>query len=478
MAGQTVVQIEFQANYHAGVSVAHPNEKRIEFPPSPYRFTRSLVSVWHLKAQNLISRETLSRLVQTLIESRLTYHLPDTTRGLTAGYESFSADAEGEKVTLLYDPFLRLRGPLELQWDVELGNDLREALQLLLNRLFYLGRSESLVRKAQIKDGPPKRPNCVPYEAGDAVVGDLFTLPTPWLGYPVKKIKEALAKQEEVHLQYGILELLEIAPATLRELKESPVTQEVTYMHMATPRMCKRRPKPRQSCNLASFRVLRKTHISEFLALANLIHKRLTAGYQVKGQTPLHEGLPIFSGKQDGVLLKDHTHSRILPVLDARGFLQRVLVVAEQGFELDAQQVLQNLYIGTRKGRLLQYEQLSSMADFKHPLLGKSKVWTSSTPFVSTLHRKNRVENGVVVGSAEYDLRRLLAQNGYPEPVSVTPLDAEAWQNLPISRSLEDQGSVGDGRRTKFRIHFPEEVQGPLALGYNSHFGLGLFTAD
>jgi hypothetical protein len=36
---------------------------------------------------------------------------------------------------------------------------------------------------------------------------------------------------------------------------------------------------------------------------------------------------------------------------------------------------------------------------------------------------------------------------------------------------------VADGIGYKFRIEFAEAVQGPVALGYAAHFGLGLFVA-
>ena len=35
-------------------------------------------------------------------------------------------------------------------------------------------------------------------------------------------------------------------------------------------------------------------------------------------------------------------------------------------------------------------------------------------------------------------------------------------------------GSVGYG----FRIEFPESVQGPVALGYGAHFGMGGFEVE
>ena len=42
----------------------------------------------------------------------------------------------------------------------------------------------------------------------------------------------------------------------------------------------------------------------------------------------------------------------------------------------------------------------------------------------------------------------------------------------------EDAVRIGsDPHGALLRVHFPEPVSGPVALGYGCHFGLGLFTA-
>ena len=35
-----------------------------------------------------------------------------------------------------------------------------------------------------------------------------------------------------------------------------------------------------------------------------------------------------------------------------------------------------------------------------------------------------------------------------------------------------------DAHGALLRLHFPEQVLGPVALGYGCHFGLGLFAAS
>jgi CRISPR-associated protein Csb2 len=124
--------------------------------------------------------------------------------------------------------------------------------------------------------------------------------------------------------------------------------------------------------------------------------------------------------------------------------------------------------------------------------LATSKVWQSLTPFVPTRHLKTRKngqpkldENGLPIGSPEHDLRRLLRAEGYPEPEKIEPLPHLALDGGKRLRWLEFQRTRKHGEGAKagergygFRITFPTEAPGPLALGYGAHFGLGLFVPE
>ncbi len=55
---------------------------------------------------------------------------------------------------------------------------------------------------------------------------------------------------------------------------------------------------------------------------------------------------------------------------------------------------------------------------------------------------------------------------------------AGRWRTIQFKRFRRKPDDDG-GRRLAgaFRLEFPVEVPGPIALGYASHFGLGLFAA-
>lgn len=127
------------------------------------------------------------------------------------------------------------------------------------------------------------------------------------------------------------------------------------------------------------------------------------------------------------------------------------------------------------------------------PLLGRSRNWSSVTPFLAAGHLKTDGYTG--------EIKRLAARRGLPEPIKVTFLrpdhpervDADGDPYGPDigvkihgrlrraihfhrfrSRSRERQpDTIG----TFLKVTFAEAVEGPLALGYGCHFGLGLFAS-
>jgi CRISPR-associated protein Csb2 len=123
------------------------------------------------------------------------------------------------------------------------------------------------------------------------------------------------------------------------------------------------------------------------------------------------------------------------------------------------------------------------------PLFAAATVWRSLTPFIATRHPKTHRDGrpkldaeGWPIGSAAHDLPRLLAETGRPLPDKLEPLDAIPAGSRRL-RALEFQTDRfhGEGRHggqtgTACKLTFAEPVNGPLALGYAAHFGLGLFV--
>jgi CRISPR-associated protein Csb2 len=141
--------------YHATPWGHHVNEGLVEWPPSPWRVLRALLSVgystlgWEASVHEPW-RSQPPPAARTLIDKLASvlprYHLP-----LAAGTHSrhympkLGFDSQKDK-TLVFDTWAQIdQGELGIQWDVALTADERTVLVELAARLSYLGRSESWV---------------------------------------------------------------------------------------------------------------------------------------------------------------------------------------------------------------------------------------------------------------------------------------------------------------------------------------------
>ncbi len=127
-------------------------------------------------------------------------------------------------------------------------------------------------------------------------------------------------------------------------------------------------------------------------------------------------------------------------------------------------------------------------------IFGASAKWRSVTPFLSSGHLKTIRYKATdrerrILAYAD-EVRRLIRRRGVDARLGFNAADV-------LVTETEETSSGGSGRRTihfhRFRsrgreeqpdtsgaflnIVFPKLVEGPLALGYGSHFGLGLFIA-
>lgn len=134
------------------------------------------------------------------------------------------------------------------------------------------------------------------------------------------------------------------------------------------------------------------------------------------------------------------------------------------------------------------------------PILASSRCWVSRLPFLPARHPKvtragaiKRDSTGLQIDCPEHELLRLLSLSGFPGPVEVERVDCTelgeseegiacwtGWNSFV--RARRDFGQDRSPRLRHpgygFRLRFSENVQGPLALGYASHFGMGLFVPE
>lgn len=524
----TAIELTFPAGrYHATGWDHHVNEGLVEWPPSPWRLLRAFIATWHLKAREELSEETVRGLVDALSTSLPVYHLPS---GAVSYHTRHYMPTKGS-TTKVFDTFIHLPADATVivGWpEVELDQGWKEALSLLCSRINYLGRAESWAGLRSVPS-PPSKANTIPMApggvgAGQEVVRVLAPLPPSELPLwrrgaldmrltqrlAAKRAKAAAkgkalptklaAKEEaaaEAELPKDVWDALQCDTGALRKAgwSQPPGSRWVEY---ARPRgLVDVSPPP------ARRRVSRgpRPTVARF-ALASAAPPRLTDGVLLAERIRSallrnSNGGQVFVGRVEGAPMQGHQHAHILPESHGPfGHITHVTIYAPMGFDDAARRALDALRLLRRKsGNHLQMALLgvgqpddfggTNAAEGQCPLLARAKVWESRTPFVATRHPKRRSggyqvdDEGLVVGSPEHDLRRLLAERGLlavrsVEPIAGTMLGGKgvSWLSFRTARA-RGSGRRGGAPPCGYRVTFAETVQGPLVLGYGSHFGLG-----
>lgn len=153
--------------YHATPWGHHVNEGLIEWPPSPWRLLRALLSVgyttglWDGIGPSAVARNLIGKLAGALP----TYSLAPAAGAHSRHYMPIGVLDKGrEKTTLVFDTWAQVDdGELAVTWDVDLTDAESALLDTLVGNLGYLGRSESWVvaRLARPDESIPAS-NCFP----------------------------------------------------------------------------------------------------------------------------------------------------------------------------------------------------------------------------------------------------------------------------------------------------------------------------
>ena len=241
--------------------------------------------------------------------------------------------------------------------------------------------------------------------------------------------------------------------------------------------------------------------LTETIILAETVHRALVE---------LSNGSQVFTGCDSSHKpLQGHGHAHIFCESNlgngrgSQGEITHITVFAPVGYghvEQEALQRLKEVYIDRESSVQLALQGLGNPEDFggtalekgRSPLLAKARSWVSRTPFLPTRHPKRtragvpKVDaTGFQIGSPEHELLRLLELAGFPEPEVVEPVASThlggrevRWQEFLRRRETDERRPAANGAGYGFRIEFAEPVQGPVAVGYASHFGMGGFEAE
>lgn len=244
-------------------------------------------------------------------------------------------------------------------------------------------------------------------------------------------------------------------------------------------------PKPVEAVLLALASDTRRHEVlpllSRALPQAELLHRSLAS----KVGNGLPVACPVIIGKDAAAKpLTGHRHLHIIPLnLDARdpGRLDHFLLWAPMGIDAQAQRAIlavRKTYTkGGEKPLFVTVAGMGGLKDFQSLLgqqtLGPSRVWISGTPFVPPRFVKKQGSNSV-----EGQVLSELASRGSKAKVELLSRDEITKAHLHRFVRLRRAAGKLPPRDCFYglKLTFEDEFHGPLALGYASHFGLGLFS--
>lgn len=475
------IEITFlTGRYHATPWMRHVNEGAAEWPPSPWRFFRTLTALW-LRYGNKEERAIFISLLDKLAEDGPDFKLPQANQSFTQHYMPQGK----ENTKLVFDNFITMEKGAKcyLIWkQVELSFEESALLRDLLSKLNYFGRAEGWIEAKLIN----------------------YLVEPNVIRSKVKFIDNAEYKR--VLIPKRTDDLYENLLSETSELRKKGYLEPLgsTWETYSLPQDLYR-VNPRQYSVKTSinYDVVRyalvqkpKPSVTETLLIADLARKAALSQY---GRLTGGEKSKTLSGKEsDGVVLKGHVHAYYLPTDEDRdGFIDHLTVYAPKGFTrqeliaLSRIEVLKTPYANWEFALTLigcwNHEELSQHI----PIFKKSNVWISATPFLLGRYPKFK-RNGQprldqnkrqIDGAYDQLLKELRLRQDVcnlaevidisePKYISTRPAKHK-YRFIRIGKS-----QVGPGVLYNFKIEFAQAISGPLSVGANCHFGLGSFVPD
>lgn len=528
--------ISFPAGrFHSTPWGHHVNEGLPEWPPSPWRLLRALVATWKRKLSAEPSVNDALPSVLAKLTAPPLFSLPSASLGHTRHYmpwhKGWKPEEPGKAKTLVFDAFVTIDPSSEVVFlwpEVTLNAAKKQILRLVLSQLGYFGRAESWCAARLSEEWLPRdngawvrlnkatgeveaETNCVLLSGSEIPDGKepirvLTVDPDTWDKWSYgKKIRRPnppwnlLAETVDLHAERwsdppGSRWLTYLRPADAFAVKPALSAIEGPVLNPSKRAAAQRAGRKARALTVARY-ALDSTVlplVQETLSLGELARQYLQGIYGKHNNGTTSE---IFSGKTaDGVPLRDHRHAFYLPTdEDNDGRLDHLTVYAQGqtssdcqdlGFEeaeLRAMDAFCRLrQVGGRPDLRLVLLGVGKCEDWMDvPILSRSRLWRSVTPFVPPRHQKT---HGQKRERPEDQLRDELQRRGFPEPVTVyevprCELEGRSIRWIEFRRErLLGGGSRGQSLGYGFTIEFSEAIVGPLCFGYGCHFGLGLFV--
>lgn len=515
--------------YHATPWGHHVNEGLIEWPPCPWRLLRALVATGFCKLAWDEVPPIARRLIDKLAAVLPLFRLPSASAAHSRHYMPI-IEGKTQKTTLVFDTWANVgAGELLIHWPCELDAEEAELFGELVAGLGYLGRSESWV-EAQVADEQPREWNALPCQEGEhrgpgweqvslmAAMSpsdyaawhkqqtDAALAPLP-LPEGKKKPNAKLLKDRAKAIEPYPLDVLSCLTKDTAWWKghgwsQPPGSRRVLYwrpsdsLQVGVPVAPRRgEPAPVECMLLAlttpSGNRSALPHVTRTLPQAELIRRALIC--RAANGERIH--CPSLLGKDEhGKPLQErHAHAHFLPLdLDGDQFLDHILIHAPAMLCGTAQRAVRSMRrtwtkggVGELQVALVGHGRLEDLRKLPPPLQGTlceilgpsegAQSWISSSPFVPPRFLKSRGRN-----TLEGQIQDELASRGLPSADSIEVLRwNETLHTLRHFVRVRQRGGSPPPMDLAFalRLRFQTSIQGPLTLGYGSHFGLGIFRA-
>lgn len=486
--------------FHATPWKAFPyDDPHGEWPPSPWRLLRAVIArSYQLERETGAPNDDVRKqLVQAFVQSSISWHLPKFTwRGpglrqyQPAEFKRVPASAKepGEmtyNTTKVQDNFWLMPPDAEpILWRLESEQWLLPVQKLLaacLDRMTYFGRAESIT-SARLLDREPTNPstNCSLRKTRSEI------------SVPV------LCPRDEATLDQILKTTDDKAVA------DSTEPPGAVWKFAIRPQRPAAKPTPIPPRNLDSLKLMQFAIGSRVSPPAKsivvltqrfrgrVIHKFLKGSWQ-DASMEQREAARLLTGKEaDGTPLQDdrHPHTRFGILFDEKtGKAARLIVWRNQPFTEEEQRAILNaadreLPISFDKARRKDpwAVRLVALNPQTPPPRGFDtqayRRWKTATPYVPPRHvfnRQGRVKPGE---SPEEQLQKELARQGIDTSGLTIEIDDREpiWTQVHKPRRNRNEPTNTEKRGYHASLIFETSVRGPIAIGYSSHFGLGLFV--
>lgn len=457
--------------YHATPWGRAASEGAVEWPPSPWRLGRALVSAWHRDDPAERPDEGVLDALLGRLAAPPRFSLPRGAVGHSRHYMPLGSGKPRPggipTSSPVLDAFVRVAAePLVIHWDgVDLTHDELATLERLIARIGYLGRAESTSELRIVDRAGPGDADVIAMPLDDARpdgVGDIV----PVLCLRPDATAEALSQPTAERRRQGH--------------EAAPGGRFVTYLRTRRalePRRRRPPPRPHRRPSVLRFALegAALPPITDAMPVAELFRRRALARVPDSDA----ESVRLLRGADEsGRPLEGHAHCHYLASdEDGDGRIDHLTAWCPAGFPPGAVEAL-------------DVEELTSWA-LDHPLrtvlvatdpsrvptrgpLATARRWRSHTPFVLVRHPKRRA--GRIQDGPLDQVRLELSRRGLP-PASVQPLRDDGrrhWGAFTRHRQGRERRAAAP-RVAGALIEFDEDVRGPLCLGGYSHFGMGLF---